>query len=247
MPGLLRSIYRAVASDHVTSGGVVLPAKHLRLGGKEFKDDRFFLASARSEARRLIERCGFTPGQRALDFGCGVGRLPIGMLAEFGETTGYEGVDVDEDCVRWCKRHIERRHPGFHFHRIDAANRRYNPEGRTGCDLPFERQTFDVIYLYSVFSHMLVDDVNGYLQQFARILKPTGCVFLTAFVEEGVPDVSENPEGYRMQWSGPLHCVRYKRSFFEDLLRRAGFRMKHFEYGRETDGQSAIYCAPLEN
>lgn len=240
-------IYRTIAPDHVALSSNVLPAKHLRFGGPEFRDDAFFLASAKQEARRLSRYCGFIPGHRVLDVGCGVGRLPIGLLSEFGELTGYEGIDVDAPSIRWCKKHIESAHPGFHFQHINLLNQRYNPRGAGlhGFHFPFSDQIFNVIYLYSVFSHMLDADVSVYLADFARILKPDGILFFTAFIEDGVPDVSENPPGYRMHWDKPLHCVRYNRSFFDSLLANHGFRIRQFEYGQETDGQSALYCSLL--
>src|SRR5262249_14433145 len=107
---LIRDTYRKIAPDHVTRGPIVLPARHLRLGGSEFKDDDFFIGSARAEARRLAEHCGFIPGGSVLDVGCGVGRLAIGLLAEFGEIKGYRGIDVDKESILWCKRNIQCAH-----------------------------------------------------------------------------------------------------------------------------------------
>lgn len=246
LPKTIRDLYRAMARDHVVRHSVVLPAKHWRLGGKEFKDDDFFLASARAEARRLRDHCGFNPDRSVLDMGCGVARLAIGVLAEFGEIGSYTGIDVDEDCVRWCQRHIQSAHPNFTFARVDVQNQRYNPDGALldgAFRFPWADEAFDVIYLYSVFSHMMPDDMVPYLGEFRRLLKKQGTVFMTAFVEEGVPEVSENPAGYRRQWTGPLHCVRYDKSFFESLLGKYGFNVSRFDYGQETDGQSAIYLS----
>ena len=243
---LTRKLYRTVANDHVKLGTAILPAKHLRLGGKEFKSDEFFFASARAEARRLKQACGLKPGGRVLDVGCGVGRLAIGLLAEFGDTVSYVGVDVDEASVNWCRSHIQRPHPYFTFQRINVRNRRYNPKGNLlekGFRFPFDDNGFDIVSLYSVFSHMMSDDIRVYLSEFSRLLVPAGSIFLTAFVEEGVPEASENPVGYRMQWRGDLHCVRFERTYFEALLAAHGFGIARFEHGGETDGQSALYLS----
>ncbi len=238
--------WHGLVSDHVRLEGVVLPAKHLRLGGAEFKDDAFFLASGRLEVKRLAEKCGLTPQSRILDVGCGVGRLAIGMLSSMAPPAGYWGLDVDVRSLNWCRRHIAREHSGFHFDQINARNRRYNPGGEqvdANFHLPYEDGAFSVIYLYSVFSHMMPEDLTAYLSEFRRLLAPTGSVFLTAFVEEGVPDAMENPPHYRMAWNGALHCVRYDKKFLEALLRYAGFDLREFEYGKETDGQSAVYLS----
>ena len=230
--------------ESVRHQGQVLPAPHLRSAGPEFKDDAYFLKSAGAEATRLVDGLGLTAESRVLEIGCGAGRLPIGLLGSDVAVHEYWGVDVREDVVRWCQRHITARNPSFHFVHVDAQNARYDPDGRAiGKDfrLPVESASFDVIYLYSVFSHMLSDDVRVYLSEFDRLLAPDGRVFFTGFVEDDVPEVSVNPEDYRMAWRGSLHCVRYERRYLEGLATEAGFRIDRVDYAIETDGQSGLY------
>jgi hypothetical protein len=86
---------------------------------------------------------------------------------------------------------------------------------------------------------MLSDDVSIYLKEFHRMIKGQGKVFLTAFVEEDVEDVVENPENYLSHhWNGPLHCVRYNKLFFDAMIENCGFRILDFSYATETHGQS---------
>lgn len=241
-----RQALSRIIGDHVRYQGVILPAKHLRLCGTRFWTDAYFLASAQREADRLIRHLGLSRESRVLDVGCGVGRLAIGIISRLGELTKYRGIDVSEPAIEWCRRHLSAEHPGFQFVHIDVRNPRYNPAGREiqpGFELPFAEQEFDIIYLYSVFSHMTTADVRAYLREFRRVLAPGGRVFLTGFLEEKVPEMSVNPAGYRRKWSGELHCVRYERGFFERLTREQGFGVERFEYGQETDGQSAMYLS----
>lgn len=230
--------------DRVMYKNSVLPAKQLRFGGSEFKDDEYFLASARYEANRLKLNMGGTLHSQILDIGCGVGRLAIGILSGLGESTYYRGVDIIKGSIDWCTMYITKYHPGFRFFRLDVHNKRYNPSGKKLDDsfrFPFEDQNFDIIYLYSVFSHMTAEDIQIYLREFKRLIKPSGRIFATAFLEDNVPDVEINPQNYRTAWSGALHCVRYNKQFFEALLNQYDFYIDHFEYGQETDGQSAVY------
>lgn len=88
---------------------------------------------------------------------------------------------------------------------------------------------------------MTSQDVRTYLKEFRRLLVPGGIVFLTAFVESGVPEITVNPSEYQRAWQGALHCVRYEQQFFEGLVVAAGLKVHRFDYGRETDGQSAYY------
>jgi len=230
--------------DHVCIGDLILPAEDLRLCGPEFADDRYFLSSAKAEADRLIRHCGLDSNSSVLDVGCGMGRLPIGILSAMSSVRSYCGIDVSQRSIDWCIRHIHLNHPAFTFVHLDIKHDRYNPSGREvdrELRLPFAANSFNIIYLYSVFSHMLPADMRIYLSEFQRLLRNTGRVFLTAFVEERVPDVSVNPEGYRMNWSGPLHCVRYSRDFIVSSFAGAGFALQQFDYGTETDGQSGMY------
>lgn len=247
-PMLKRLLHRArlwTAPDHTTLEGAVLPPPHRRFGGPEFSDDAYFLASARAEADRVVSRCGLPPGGRVLDIGCGPGRLPIGLLDRGTDVGEYRGIDTHLPSVRWCTRHLAPRNPAFRFEHVDVRSARYNPGGAVAdraARLPLPDSHFHVVYLYSVFSHMLAEGVRTYLGEIGRVLAPGGVVFFTGFMEEGVPDVSENPEGYRLAWTGPLHCVRYDLRFLEGMLADAGFRIDRFVYAEETDQQSAIYA-----
>lgn len=242
--------------DSVHYKGVDLPPKNLRPCGSNFQDDEFYLESGKREAGRLAENLGLSTDNCLLDVGSGPGRLAIGILERVGEIRRYCGVDVNEDYARWGWKHITSRHPNFQFLHIDVENTRYNPDGvRTDTDFafPFGDEEFDTICLYSVFTHMLTDGVRAYLKEFQRILRPDGNIYLTAFLEEGVPEVEENPVGYLgREWKGALHCVRYDRDFFERLLNEAGFRLDRFDASRGGEkgtvleqGQRGVYLSKV--
>ena len=234
---------RAVEYD-----GFVLPPRALRFCGQEFQDDAYYLKSARLEAARLSRHCGLAKDKRVLDVGCGPGRLAIGILAELGEVAEYLGLDVHRPSIEWCEKNIATRHPKFRFEHVDVENERYNPDGRavrSDTRLPVASSSMDVANLYSVFSHMTYGDIVRYLGELRRVIAPAGRVFLTAFVEEDVPNYSINPPGYLEPWQGALHCVRFSRAFFDSMLDEQGFRVERFDHGRETNGQSAYYLAPV--
>ena len=243
----MRFARRLQRSRAVAYGDLLLPPASLRLGGAHFRDDGAFVESGRRDVGKLREAFGLGPTSTILDIGCGVGRLPIGLLAEFGEISGYVGADVNRSSVAWCARHLEANHRGVRFSHLDAANARYNKRGQPIDDsfqLPWDEDDFDVIFLYSVFSHMQDGDVRAYLKEFRRLLRPGGGVFLTAFVEEDVPYMEINPADYGpLRWSGALHCVRYSSPFFDRMVREAGLKTVRFDHGVETDGQSALYLA----
>ncbi|HKY37291.1 MAG TPA: class I SAM-dependent methyltransferase [Polyangiaceae bacterium] len=238
---------RADKAQLVEFAGQVLPPSELRFCGLEFKDHAYYLKSARLEVARLVKHCGLTRASRVLDVGCGSGRLAIGILVELPGIERYTGLDVHRPSVDWCLQNLQARHPALRFVQLDVMNERYNPTGSdisAGVSLPVDDASVDVINLYSVFSHMTYGDVVHYLAALRRAIAPTGRMFLTAFVEDEVPNFSINPAHYREEWDGALHCVRFERTFFEDMLREAGFRLIELVHGRETNGQSALYVAP---
>lgn len=239
----LRSAQRWVESHRtsgaVPSGRVGLPPSRLRTGGAHFKDDNDYVVSAVREVDRLVSLVGLNRDSRLLDFGCGAGRLGIGIAERLGDIALYHGLDVQPELIWWARRHVGRA-GRFEFIHVDNVNARYNPAGVANSRIPLDGEAaYDVFYSYSVFSHMRLPDVRAYLAEAARLLRPGGYAVFTAFVEGDVPEDTENPVGYGpLTWRGDLHCVRFNREIFNDAVRRAGLDIVHFEYGDETDGQS---------
>lgn len=253
---MLRKIKRKAAklirpqkSEYVHFGKAILPARGLRYCGDEFKDDEYFFNSSKKEAKRLIDNFCLNSESVVLDVGCGVGRLAIGILDQVEGMKGYYGVDISDRSIMWCQKHLTSKNPHFQFQKLNVYNARYNPQGKVIDDdftFPFADNMFDIIYLYSVFSHMTDSDAKIYLKEFKRILKPSGGIFLTAFVEEGVKPVEINPENYKHEWTGELHCVLYDKKYIETLFQNSGFKVDNFEYETETNDQSGYYLSVIE-
>jgi SAM-dependent methyltransferase len=223
--------------------GFVLPPRYLRHCA-EFQDDETFFHFAKLDVDRLIKNCHLDTEKCILDVGSGTGRLAFGILNQLGEIKSYQGIDVLPLQVDWCQRHITPFHPMFQFKRLDLKNSRYNPNGEvldSNFKFPFGGDDFNIIYLYSVFSHMEEKDMCVYLHDFRRVIKKDGFLFFTTFVERNVPDFTINPDNYRLNWgNGPLHCVRYDFDYLTKLLERYGFEISTFLYESDTNGQSAI-------
>ncbi len=217
--------------------GKALPPGKYRMGGEHFKDDAVFIATAVRDVNRLEEYCDLTADSRLLDWGCGAGRLAVGVRERFGRIADYHGVDIQPELIEWAQENLAA--PGFRFTLLDVSNERYNPDGTPERTLGAEPGSVDVFYAYSVFSHMNDDDTPAYLRLIHEALAPGGRAFVTCFVEEDVEGWEENPEGYGpLEWKGRLHCTRFARWHFEDHVNAARLAVDRFEYGRETDGQS---------
>ena len=239
---LLRKI-NLFKKTYVKCNGSILPSPDRRWCGPEFRNNSYYLRSAESEALRLINKLGCNKQSKILDIGCGQGRLPIGLTRIMGEID-YIGIDVDQWSVRWCKRFISKYHPAYHFFHINVGNERYNNHGdplNSSFRFDFPDNNFDIIYLYSVFSHMKQEDMLIYLTDTKRILKAKGQVFFTTFIEENVENVSYDSPDYGFIQDRPLHSVRYEKKYLFSLLVSLGFEVREFNHKAETDGQSAVY------
>lgn len=232
--------------DTVTFENLTLPARHLRTGGTQFRDNKYFVYSAQQEVTRLQTHFNLSESSVLLDIGCGFGRLATGLLIT-GVQISYIGIDVNNNAIAWCQKHISSRSSRFQFIHLNLQNYRYNPNGDPidlKFKLPLDDKSFDIVYLYSVFSHMLQSDVKHYLREINRILVSAGKVFFTAFAEPNVPPETVNPSGYQnIEWKDALHCVRYNQNFLLALVEENGFIVDEFKHGEETEGQSAFYLS----
>lgn len=227
---------------------VILPQR--RCCGPEYKyDDAYYLKSTKAEARRLVN-IGLTVNSSILDVGCGQGRLAIGLIESKRKIKYYRGVDVQQVSIDWCQKFITERDPTYQFTHLDVMNARYNRKGKSmekDFRFPFKKGEFDIIYLFSVFTHMIAEDIRIYLKEFKRVLAPSGKIFLTAFIEKDVPYMTINPEGYLKKlglkrWKGNLHCVLYDRVFFASMLTENGFKIDRAEKVNDC-GQEGIYVS----
>jgi SAM-dependent methyltransferase len=134
--------------------------------------------------QELREMAGIAPEHHVLDIGCGPGRTAVPLTTYLTAEGGYEGFDVSEGAIRWATEEITSRYPNFRFTYADVFNGGYNPTGAikpTDYTFPWASDRFDVVVLYSVFTHMLPDDLDHYLAEIARTMK-VGGIMVASFV-----------------------------------------------------------------
>jgi SAM-dependent methyltransferase len=138
------------------------------------KQDRY-REVGREFARHLKMLANLGPGGCILDLGCGCGQV-AGALVNY-LSGSYEGIDPDAEAIDWCRTRISARYPKFQFRDIDFFNGYYNAAGTVvprNWTMPFPPAAFDVVLLKSVFTHMLRADMEHYLSEIVRVLRPGG-------------------------------------------------------------------------
>jgi ubiquinone/menaquinone biosynthesis C-methylase UbiE len=134
--------------------------------------------------RYFTDIAGLKPDERVLDVGCGTGRMAR-PLTKYLTSGTYDGIDIVAPSIKWCQRAYQPRFPNFHFHFADIYNQAYNPGGNLRAaeyKFPFADSVFTFICLTSVFTHMLPADLENYLAEVTRMLKPGGRCFITYFL-----------------------------------------------------------------
>jgi ubiquinone/menaquinone biosynthesis C-methylase UbiE len=157
--------------------------------GKRFGrwDNEEFFATGTAEAEAFMQRAGQLElpreRRRALDFGCGLGRMARALAEHFEEVVG---VDISEEMIRGA-RDANGDVEGLTFVINDADDLSRFPEA-----------SFDLVYSMIVLQH--VPDrraIEAYIAEFCRVLRPDG---LIAF---SLP--SHIPAIYRLQWRRRLY------------------------------------------
>jgi cyclopropane fatty-acyl-phospholipid synthase-like methyltransferase len=123
-----------------------------------------------------------------LDVGCGV-KFTQAILNHDIPIRSYTGVDVYGEMIEFLRANVH--DPRFQYHRIDVRNELYNPDAppmTAESDLGVADRMFDVICLYSVFTHLSPADYVTMLKILRRYIRPEGRLVYTLFVDELTDD-----------------------------------------------------------
>lgn len=189
---------------------------------------------------------GLEPHHAVLDVGSGIGRIAVALTSYLSGEGTYEGFDIVPVGVEWCSTKITPKFPNFRFQIADVYNKYYHPEGQHQANeytFPFDSETFDVVVLTSVFTHMLTPDVEHYLAEIARVLKHDGKVFMTFFIlneetvsaiEQGLTEIPFGPDksGVRLQSETyPEMAVGFDDNLVREMVEDSNLKIEGVYHG----------------
>ena len=186
---------------------------------------------------------GLKPHDRVLEVGCGVGRMAVPLTRYLAPPGSYDGFEIVRAGVEWCQNKVTPRFPHFRFRHADIYNKHYNPGGKLAAAeyvFPYPDDSFDFVFLTSVFTHMLPADVQHYLGETRRVLAPGGRCLITYFLlnEESLRLMEQGgaaPERvFRYELGGcrvvkedaPEAAVAYEESAVREMYERAGLSIE---------------------
>lgn len=215
--------------------GLMPPRRMIFIGDGDFRKtgQEFF--------RLFQELGGLKPEDRVLDVGSGIGRMAIPLISFLREAGSYDGIEIVRDGVDWCAGNISPKNPRFKFHWVNVYNLEYNPQGRIKASeyrFPFPDDSFDFIFLTSVFTHMMPADLENYISEIARVMSPGGRLFATFFllnpesrdlIRKGSSSLNFNHEGLGYLTINPTmpECaIAFPEEYVLGLLENKGFSVQ---------------------
>ncbi len=202
---------------------------------------------------QAVVQAGLGPTERILDVGFGNGQLAV-PLAEYLRPPGaYEGFDIVPAAVEWCVDHITSQFPHMRFALADIYNKFYNPTGGSEAaeySFPYASESFDFVFLGSVFTHMLTPGVERYVAEIARVLKPGGKCLCSYYLlnAESESAIAKGVSFYRFGFNSdavgcrvenndlPEAVVAHREQVILDLLAGSGLSVSGVHHGKWCSG-----------
>jgi ubiquinone/menaquinone biosynthesis C-methylase UbiE len=195
----------------------------------------------------FINLGGLKPNHRVLDIGCGIGRMALPLTEYLDEKGSYDGFDIVKSGIDWCNKHISPGHPNFRFAYTGLYNSLYNTSDKIDASnflFPYEDKTFDFVFLTSVFTHMMPAEVEHYINEIGRVMKPGATCLMSFFIvncesedlmikQPNHMNFPVNKGFYRLHSSQVNTAnVAYDEEWILDKLEKSGLKMETIKYGQ---------------
>jgi SAM-dependent methyltransferase len=154
--------------------GPPLPPPRLMVRVAGTADADWFLRSGRAGYDAIAAHVPLDEIGSVLDFGCGCGRVTRYWQGFDGNVAG---TDLSRDAVAWCGANL--------------PFARFEPNA-LAPPLPFEDESFDLVYALSVFTHLTADLQLAWRDELRRVLRPGGRLLFTTHGRSYVPRLDDD-------------------------------------------------------
>jgi len=156
--------------DHLRFSRIVFRSA---FGGTRLDFDSFlYRSSLADDLKRMIERMG--PRDRVLDLGCGKGHLAA-YLASMGFST--RALDLSETVGEQLSLQNEKWQAPL-WRKFEKRYKKLRYGFYSGQRIPFPKARFDAVLAYAVIEHVDSSQVESWLREIKRVLRPGGRLFI---------------------------------------------------------------------
>jgi len=202
--------------------------------------DGFKKSGNRFCQKNLVQLGGLKSNDKVLDVGCSIGRVAMPLIKYLNQEGSYEGFDIVPEAISWCKKNITPKYSNFRFTLADVTNKRYNVNAKnksTEYQFPYSNKTFNFVFLSSVFTHMLPEDLKNYFSEISRVMKTGGKSLITFFLinDESLRLIKQNKNingiFYEMKgfWTNnkknPEAAIAYDENFIKNQYKTNGLEI----------------------
>jgi SAM-dependent methyltransferase len=244
----IRLFARLIYSQPIESNGLitskrpesVTPKGNIPESNVNFeKDNRIYLTY-------FQQLCGLEPHHVVLDVGCGIGGIAIPLTHFLNEKGSYEGFDISKNDIDWCNKNISEKHPNFYFQYSGLDKHPNKTVDKTdACHFifPYDDAKFDFVCLISLFTHLMPAEIENYITEISRVMKPGATALLSLFIIncESEDMMIKKPTQMNFPYNKGfyrLHSlqvenkqVAYDEEWLLEKLSFAGLKMEGIKYG----------------
>lgn len=203
-----------------------------------------FISQGKHHLELLKQYASLQPDNSVLDVGSGIGRAAVPLTQFLSSKGKYEGFDIVKKGILWCQNHITKEFSNFRFTHIPLNNDLYSLTNQKAENFvfPYEDNSFDTVFLFSVFTHMQPLEVQNYLKEIYRVLKPNGKCLATFFLYDNqIEDFISKNKGFSFPYNKgnyrimnekvPSANIAFEEEYLKEMIAVSQLQLENKVYG----------------